>query len=395
MTRQMQLPTQIGLGLAAAFMVFGYQNCGQFSLDASKMGSFSSLGATLSAGATLVPSTDKFDAGCMSNSAYDACVLRQNPIASGATTLTADPAARRSQIAGVSLYGVKLTSLSGTGKLENSTISVRALDGSQASASAGNLKVAPSADSSNFEQANVYYWMNRAAEYFDARTDGALPAKGKAIKVVVNDTITGYEIASNTIRLKKTDDVGAVAWNGDIAVHMFGLANVALANPTGWATLSATKHLTCNAIDKGCCASNIGCANAIRFGAAEYFAVSVFPSRTRVGEAVVNTGNPQIIGGVARDVASLSSTTAPAAYTNSSGHAQSMGLIYASLWWEVRSAAGTQSSDIDRIFLEHLSLVDGTDDFRTAIAKAKTVDARLFSGRHSAKFDAQLAAKGL
>lgn len=395
MTRQMKLPTQLGLGLAAAMMVFGYQNCGQFALDAGKMGSFASLGATLSAGAKLVPDTDKFDSSCMTNSAYDACVLRQNPIASGATTLTADPVARRSQIANVSLYGVKLTSLTGTGRLENGTISVGAVDGSQASASPGSLKVAPSANSSNFEQANAYYWMNRAAEYFDARTDGALPAKGKSVKVVVNDTITGYETSSNTIRLKKTDDLGAVAWNGDIAVHMFGIANVMLANPNGWATLSSTKHLTCNAVDKGCCASNIGCANAIRFGAGEYFAASLFPSRTRVGEAVVNTGNPQIIAGVARDVASLSNTTAPQAFTSSTGHAQAMGLIYASIWWQVRSAAGTQSADIDRIFLEHLSLVDGTDDFRTALAKAKTVDARLFGGRHSAKFDAQLSARGI
>lgn len=393
MTHQMKLPTQLGLGLAAAAMVFGYQNCGQFSLDPDKMGAFSSLGSTLSAGATLIPSTDKFDSNCMTSSAYDACVLQQNPIASGATTLTADPATRRSQVAGVALYGVKLTSLSGNGKLENSTLSVRALDGSQASATASSLKVAPNATSSNFEQANAYYWMNRAAEYFDARTGGALPAKDKGVKVVVNDTITGYETSSNTIRLKKTDDIGAVAWNGDIAVHMFGIANVMLANPTGWATLSATKHLTCNAEDKGCCATNVGCANAIRFGAGEYFAASLFPSRTRVGEAVVNTGNPQIIAGVARDVASLSNTSAPQAFTSSSGNAQAMGLVYASLWWEIRAAAGPQSTEIDRIFLEHLSLIDGSDDFRTALAKAKTVDARLFGGRHSAKFDAQLNAR--
>ena len=105
--------------------------------------------------------------------------------------------------------------------------------------------------------------------------------------------------------------------------------------------------------------------------------------------------NPQIIAGVARDIASLSASTANTTFTTSSGHTQAMGLIYASIWWQVRAAAGTQSSEIDRIFLEHLSLIDGTDDFRTAIAKAKTVDARLFGGRHAAKFDSQLTARGL
>jgi hypothetical protein len=237
--------------------------------------------------------------------------------------------------------------------------------------------------------------MNRAAEYFDARTGGALPAKNKNIKVVVDDTVTGYETATNTIRLKMTDATSAVAWSGDVAVHMFGLANLMLANPNGWRTLAAAKHLTCNATDKGCCTTLAGCGNAIRFGVGEYFAASLFPTRTRVGEAIVNTGNPQIIAGVARDVSSLVSNSASQIFSNSSGHAQSMGLLYAAIWWQVRAAAGQSSAEIDRIFLEHLSLIDGSDDFRSAIAKAKTVDARLYSGAHSAQFDAQLTARGL
>ncbi len=395
MTRQMQRPTQFGIGIAAAIMVFGFQNCGQFVLDPLKFGELASLGSTQSAGANLVPPTDKTDSDCRNSAAYDACIIRQNPLASGSGTLSADPATRRTQVAATALYGVKLTSLSGTGRLENPTISVQSIDGTQIAANAVNLKSVPSDTNSNFEQANVYYWMNRAAEYFDARTNGALPAKNKAIKVVVDDTITGYETKTNTIRLKKTAPLGAVAWNGDVSVHMFGIANLMLANPNGWTTLSATKHTTCNAIDKGCCATAIGCANAIRFGVGEYFAASLFPERTRIGEAIVNTGNPQIIAGVARNIASLSASTSTAAFTTSTGHTQAMGLIYASIWWQVRAAANSQSNEIDRIFLEHLTLLDGTDDFRTAIAKAKTVDARLFSGRHAAKFDAQLTARGL
>jgi hypothetical protein len=328
--------------------------------------------------------------------AYDACIIKQNPIAAGLRALSTDATARRAEVASQSLYGVKLTSLSGSGKLENSTISVRSVDGGQAAAIPTVLKVAPGvAGSSAFEQANVYYWMNRAAEYFDARTNGSLPAKGKGIKVVVDDTITGYEISSNTIRLKMTDSSQTVAWSGDVAVHMFGLANVMLANPSGWATLAASKHLTCNAIDKGCCTTLNGCGNAIRFGASEYFAASLFPDHTRIGEAIVNTGNPQIIAGVARDVASLTSNTATQIYTNSSGNAQAMGLLYAAIWWQVRAASGQSSAEIDRIFLEHLSLINGADDFRSAIAKAKTVDARLYGGAHSAQFEAQLIARGL
>lgn len=396
MTRSMQRPTKVILIFAAAIMLLGFQNCSQFVVDQSLSNQFASLGATGSAGGVLVPNTDKTDSECLTSSAYDACIIRQNPLASGGPILSSDTAARLAQIAAQSTYGVKLTSLGGSGKLENATLSVRSIDGSQAQALPTVLKVLPgSASSSAFEQANVYYWMNRAAEYFDARGGGILPAKGKAIKVVVDDTITGYETSTNTIRLKKTDSSPTVAWSGDVAIHMFGLANLMLANPSGWATLSQTKHLTCNATDKGCCTAAIGCGNAIRFGVSEYFAASMFPDRTRIGEAIVNTGNPQIIAGLARDVAALSSTTATQIFGTSNGHANAMGLIYAAIWWQVRAAAGQSSNEIDRIFLEHLSLIDGADDFRTAIAKAKTVDARLYSGRHASKFDAQLAARGL
>lgn len=396
MTRTMQRPTQFAIAIAAAGMVFGFQNCGQFSIDSAKMSQLASLGASTSAGAVLVPESDKIDAACATSAAYDACLIRQNPMAAGGTVLSTEIAARRAQLATQAIYGVKLTSLMGNGRLENETISIRARDGSQVATTPIALKSPPgTAGVSNFEQANTYYWMNRTAEYFDARTSGALPAKGKGIRVVVNDTITGYETTTNTIRLKMTDTGGAVAWSGDVAVHMFGLANLMLANPSGWTTLSASRHSTCNAVDKGCCTAAVGCANAIRFGVGEYFAASMFPTRTRIGDAIVNTGNPQFIGGVVRDVASLSSNTAAQVFTDSTGFAQSMGLLYAAIWWQVRAAAGTQSHEIDRIFLEHLSLIDGTDDFRTAILKAKTIDARLYGGRHATRFDAQLTARGL
>ncbi len=388
--------TTVCLSFASAAMVFGFQNCGEFKVDANQLSQFGSLGNAPSAGAVLVPPTDKTDATCLTNPAYDACVIKQNPVVSSAAALSTDPTVRRTQLLSQSLYGVKLTSLSGSGKLENATIIVQPLNTPAASTASASLKAPPGvAGSSNFEQVNTYYWVNRAAEYFDARTNGALPAKGKGVTIVVDDTITGYETKTKTIRLKATEAGGSVAWSGDVAVHMFGIANLMLANPTGWTTLSATKHATRNAIDNGYCTAFAGCANAVRFGVGEYFAASMFPERTQIGSALANTGNAQIIATISRDVAALSANTAPALFTASTGNAQAMGVLYAAIWWQVRSAAGTQSSEIDRIFVEHLVLLDGTDDFRTAIAKAKTVDTRLFAGRHSAKFDSQLTARGL
>lgn len=388
-------PSKATFAIAAITMILGYQNCGEFVVDSSKLSQFASLGSTGSAGAVLTPSTDKYDTSCRTNPAYDACVMLQNPIARTGTQLSTTPATRLDQLSTEALYGVKLTSLIGNGKLENSTISIDALKSAEVATTAASLKVPPGASgSSAFEQVNTYYWINRAAEYFDARSSGALPSKGKNIKVIVDDTVTGFDFAKNTIRLKSSE-AGSVAWSGDIAIHLFGVANLMHANPGGWTSLSAAKHSTCNAVDKGCCMAAIGCANAIRFGVGEYFAAAMFPDRTRIGEGLVNTGNPQIISGVARDLASLSTNSAAVTFTTASGYAQALGLIYASMWWEIRKSSGTQANEIDRIFLEHLSILDGGDDFRTAMEKAKTVDARLFGGRHSSKFDTQTAARGI
>lgn len=392
----MRTQLRLTLGLTAALIAFGYQNCGEFAVDSSHLAQFASLGASGSGGSTLTPDGDKLDPACLSSSAYDACVFKQNPVAVTSAALSSDPATKKIQLVNQAIYGVKLTSLTGNGKLENTTIAVRSLNTPLVATTPSALKSNPAAAGlSNFEQVNVYYWINRAAEYFDGRTSGALPAKGKAVQVIVDDTITGYETATNTIRMKMTDAGGAVAWNGDIAVHLFGIANLTLANKAGWSSLSTARHITCDAMDNGCCTSNIGCGNAIRFGVGEYFAASLFPDHTRIGEALVNTGNPQIVATVARDVASLATNTAPQIFTDSGGNSQAMGLLYAAIWWQVRAAAGTQSNEIDRIFLEHLTLINGNDDFKTAIAKAKTIDARLFSGRHSAKFDSQMTARGL
>lgn len=394
-TQKSKRPSKATFAVAALAMILGYQNCGEFAVDSSKFTQFASLGATGSAGAVLTPQTDKYDVSCRTNPDYDACVMQQNPMARTGAQLSTTENIRQNQLSVEALYGVKLTSLSGNGKLENSTISIQALKSAVVSTTAASMKVAPgTAGSSAFEQVNAYYWINRAAEYFDARSNGTLPAKGKNIRVVVDDTITGFDFAKNTIRMKSSE-AGSVAWSGDIAIHLFGVANLMHANPGGWTTLSATKHTTCNAVDKGCCTAAVGCANAIRFGVGEYFAAAIFPDRTRIGEALVNTGNPQIIAGIARDLQTLNTSSAATTFTTATGYAQAMGLIYASMWWEVRKASGTQANEIDRIFLEHLTLLDGNDDFRTALAKAKTVDARLFGGRHSSKFDTQSAARGI
>ncbi len=122
----------------------------------------------------------------------------------------------------------------------------------------------------------------------------------------------------------------------------------------------------------------------------------MFPNRTTIGDGFNNTSaGAQALPGISRDLASAASKTAPALFTAAQGDARSLGLLYASIWWEVRRQAGAQSADIDRIFMEHLTLLNGADTFSSAISKAKTVDSRLFSGQYSSALDAELAKRGL
>lgn len=380
-------------------MMVSYQNCSEFHVDAIKAASMASVGATQSGGQDLEPKTDKFDPSCLSNPTYDACVIKQNPVAQLGVALATAKDTRQSQLAGAALYGVKLTSLSGSGSLENSTISVLSMKTPRVPTIVGALKERPlTAGSSNFEQANVYYWLNRTAEYFDGRTS-VLPAKGKGVKVVVDDTITGYDPANNTIRLKMTDAAGAVAWNADLVVHLFGVANLHLANPTGWNSMSATTHRSCSSLDKGCCAQAIGCAGAIKFGVGEYFAAVMNPQRSKIGDGFTANGTAQVFPGAQRDLTSMSTATAPTLFANSAGDVHSMGLLYTSLWFEARRAASTVQglslSDFDRMFLEHLTLLNGSDTFATALDKARSVDQRLFAGRYSSYLTAEQTRRGL
>lgn len=376
---------RLGLAVALGFLVLGNQGCTGFVAMMDEEGTVDI--------ASIVPSTDKYDENCQTNSAFDACIIQQNPAVRGAK-LSQTVAGRTQDVAKIAKYGVKLSSLGTSGFLENSTISIHSLKGPRASANPKELKSEGSLDLNILEQVNTFYWINRAAEYFDLRTEGKLPAKGQALKVIIDDTMTGYDAKKNTIRLKSTETT-SMGLNGDIAIHLFGVANLFLANPMGWESLSASNHSTCDAISEGCCKAAKGCANAIRFGVGEYFAISMFPEHTAIGEGVVNNGKVQTLSGVSRDVASVASSSANSVYTTSKGSIQAMGLLYASIWWEIRGAAGPQINEIDRIFLEHLSELNGTDDFKSALDKAKVIDSRLFSGRHAKKFDDQIAARGL
>ncbi|HRK08527.1 MAG TPA: hypothetical protein PLZ57_12220 [Pseudobdellovibrionaceae bacterium] len=387
---------------ATVVLVFAYQNCTEFKADPNAISKVISQGSSGAASADLVPRTDRLDSNCASNSAFDACIFQQNPVAmANGAQLSGTGTVRATELNTRQTYGVKLTSLAGNGKLENATVKVTSINTPELNGVPNGLKtVYPLApNSSAFEQVMAYYWINRTSEYLDARLRGQLPAKGKGVKVVVDDTITGYNPTSNTIHLRQTS-TSNVAWSGEILVHLFALANLEHASSGAMRTKSATKNLTCPAPSLQCCSSVNGCAAALQFGVGDYVAAIMFPNRPLIGETLVNTGQAATIAGFPRDMTQLRNRTLLDAYNSSgtggsAGDVGAMGLVYANVWWEVRVAAGTNSHEVDQLFFEHLKLLNGDDDFRTALLKISNADSRLFAGRYTNALVQEFQRRGL
>ncbi|MCB0361638.1 MAG: hypothetical protein KDD35_02900, partial [Bdellovibrionales bacterium] len=70
--------------------------------------------------------------------------------------------------------------------------------------------------------------------------------------------------------------------------------------------------------------------------------------------------------------------------------------VYASVWWEVRKSVGLAGAPhIDTLYMEHLALLDGKDDFNSALSKIKSVDTRLFGSRYYKEFVNQFRSRGI
>lgn len=383
--------------LLAATVFLLFQNCGQFVPDPNAFAravSFASTGGT-----DLQPATDKIDPSCMGNLAYDACLFRKNPVAQKGAGLGAT--AQSNALDSLQVYGVKLTGLSTSGRLENSAFHIETVRGSPVSTFGDNLKVRAVNDGGHkFAQIMTYYWLERTAEYIDSRTE-TLPVRDKKIAVYIDDSIAGWSPKTNSIHLKLEDNGALMALNADLAIHFFGVANLYHASSGAISTLGASaKHKDCGLRANGCCTSQAGCARAIESGVGDYFVAMMFPDQPTVGETWVDSVTGLGFCNQSRDLRQASTRTAQAAFdacgAGGTGEVATLGTIYASIWWEVRKAAGEAGSkDIDTLFMLHLSSLTGDDDFKTALEKIKSIDSQRFGGKYTPLFIAQYSARGL
>jgi hypothetical protein len=388
-----------------ASSAFLFQNCGEFTAISTPLSSIAGSADTwrTAGGGTLRPATDKSDPSCSSNSKYDACVFFKNPVAAQNASFSGSVGSS-SSLDGVQIYGVKLVGLTGS-SLANSTISVDSVQGSPVVVGSTNLKQLARTDTKrSIAQVMAYYWINRTQDYLSERT-GSSPARGKSIRVVADDTLAGWSPDTNSIHLRISDAGEVMAWNADIAIHFFGQANLHHASAGAIRQNPATRHKTCGLKTFGCCSDSYGCSRAIASGVGDYFAAMIFPDQPTVGESWANRTQGLGFCNLSRDLNEARTRTARAAYDACSasgvaGETSTMGTVYASIWWQVRKNAEAMAPaigaiDIDTLFMKHLTVLNGEDNFSTAIVKIMQLDQTLNRGKYSALFQSELVARGL
>lgn len=378
---------------------------------------------------------------CMNDPNYNTCVFWKGPVSQNSSAL--NPAVNSSS--DLSALQIQAENVQGDekGELSNSSVYVVAEGNGEtghgpyekATAVSGQYKFSYKDDPNHkVGQVHSFVWATSMLKLM-TKNLGTWYATGKRIKI--NSYFDGLENAYWNGNSKSPQLVlGQVAndsskgeefgLDGGVLAHEFAHANLSYA--TSWAIYEGSdeKNVKCGVGSDGeCCIDEKGCSGAINEGQADYSMAILFyqpnnVSSVSLGETYENNlvglvsckeGKsdpdyvPRNLFGAAKYV-----TTASDAYSSCGkslkGEIHAMGTLYASMWWTVRqtangnsSATGTKQTqevlDIDTIFMEHLALLKGDDDFVTALDLIKSVDSTYFDGKYYSSFQAEWRRRGL
>lgn len=335
----------------------------------------------------LIPSTDKIDSGCMSDSRYDACIYLKNPVAhtKAAVSGDADYVSRQT-------LGVKITDTDESGYLQNGHFRVLPVRGARVWLPDSSRKSLYTNAQSYVQQVMSYYWLTRAQAYLSGRV-GTLPVEGKGVQVFVGAPQSGWAAKDKAIFLSNSSRADLSA---DVLLSLWGQAMAHFASSGAINSASDSTHVSCANDLRGCCVDKNGCSKALVSGVGDYVSLMVFADMPRIGEMLANSDSGQNLCGHARDVASfadLTATTVHTACAGRNGWAPSLGFLYASVWWQVRKTAADALS-VDKLFVRHLKELTGTDTLVTAKSKILQL-APTYGADLQSLFTAEFTKRGL
>ena len=351
---------------------------------------------------------------CLNSSTVDACLFFKNPVVTRESVfpskLTYSTDLETYQTMGVLIEELNgLDGLDGLDYLQSSSFILSSSQGEKVEINTNakdELKVSFNEHPSRLSQISAYFWATTAKNIMLRRT-GLFYAADKAIKIVTDHDFSGWSPGNNTIYLETTQTGNSSALDASLVIHLLAEANLYYATQGGSHDIENTNtHVDCG-VDDGpvykndCCASKLGCASAIISGVSDYMVATLFPNYPAIGELYSNSLNGlSHYSGVSRSPNVMKSFTAQESYesckdSNANGQVHVMGVFYASLWFEMRKLAGVEFgsqgvSDIDTLYMRHLSAITASDTFKEALNKAKGFDQNLFLGKYETLFDNQL-----
>ena len=331
---------------------------------------------------------------CLTNAKYNLCLTRKDPVSTfgmafspAFTTATATP----QQESRVFVYGVKVPA---QGPLTNDNFTLNPGSSTAVSPlSNGGWKHQFRGDTNHYvSQLHAWYWINWLRSYALARTQTFHASASKATRKLV---IRPAEDVENNAYFDSFDYSMSIGWSNvnqggqradlslDVAtiLHELGHANYYIANKSSidgdFLTLSCFNGQT------GCCTNRNGCPAAIHEGVADFHAKLAFPSDDgSILDYFFN--NPA--GDQWRDLDWIQSNniTAQQLFDRSTrGEIHDMGTVYASIWygvWKKAKAAGTEV-EIEKLFIEHLAGIGGSDTFITAFSTISAMAGQLFPAK--------------
>jgi hypothetical protein len=238
-------------------------------------------------------------------------------------------------------------------------------------------------------QVMSFYWANHAAKTALDNT-GLFFASNKSIKIVINDSISGWAPRANQIHLSMARELQSQALDASVLLYHLAMANLDYATEGRVHVFSEPKHRICGSVGNfDCCLSSAGCSRAIASGQADYFVAMNFPDSPAFADGWTNNNSGKSIcnSEAHRNLNQLMEMTFSEAYelcaeSEQQGSIYAMGAVYSSLWWSIRNQVEDRSK-IDQLYMMHLREITGDDDFASVRDKIIALDTEQFDGQFS------------
>jgi len=274
--------------------------------------------------------------------------------------------------------------------------------GSSVPLSSGSKKFrfsATSAEIASLNQVSAFYWANFLKDNWAARS-GTNYLSEKAVKIVTDDNLAGWNADLNQIHLKIGEGTRGMALDAGVIAYYLAMAHMTYATGGALHFYSSVKDKSCGGARKNCCLASTGCARAVASGVADFMAAISFPNAPAVGDGwSANVEGHSICGGADyRNPAKSVGLNVTKAFGLCSGQGRpgdihALGAVFAAALWDLRAA--NDAEEIDQLVMIFMAVLHGDDDFASAKSKLLLKDVQVFGGKYQSSINSVFSARGL